>query len=86
MPEAEVICVICPAGCKIRVRHQDGDIVGLSGSECPKGDDYAANECLSPERVLTATVAVDGGELPRLPVRTDRQVPRDRLLECAPAA
>jgi len=85
MREAEVVCVICPAGCKVLVQHQDGKIVGLSGSECPRGDEYAAKECVSPERVLTATVAVDGGELPRLPVRTDRHIPRDRLLDCARA-
>jgi CxxC motif-containing protein len=85
MPEAEVICVICPVGCKVLVRHADGEILSLSGTECARGEDYAVKECLSPERVLTATVALDGGEIPRLPVRTDSHIPRDRLLECARA-
>jgi CxxC motif-containing protein len=83
MDETEVTCVICPVGCKVLVRHAEGNIVSLSGSECPRGDEYAAKECLSPERILTATVAAEGGELPRLPVKTDRHIPKDRLLECA---
>jgi len=83
MPSTEIICVICPVGCKVLVRHCGSEIISLSGSECARGDEYAAKECLSPERVLTATVAVDGGELPRLPVRTDRYIPRDALLGCA---
>ena len=85
MPESEIICVICPVGCKVLVRHEGGEILSLSGSECARGDEYAAAECLSPKRILTATVAVDGGELPRLPVRTDRHIPRDRLVDCARA-
>lgn len=83
MPESEIICIICPVGCKVLVRHKDGEIVSVSGSECARGDEYAAKECLSPERILTATVAVDGGELPRLPVKTDRHIRKDQLLVCA---
>lgn len=83
MDETEVICVICPVGCKVLVGYEGGKIVSLSGSECARGDEYAVKECLSPERILTATVAVDGGELARLPVKTDRHIPKDRLLDCA---
>jgi len=34
-----------------------------------------------PCRVVTTTVRVRGGEIPRLPVRTSRPFPKDRIFE-----
>ncbi len=63
----ELICIVCPAGCHIKV-DDDGKI---SGYTCEKGLNYATNEVTAPKRVITSTVKVEGGIHRRLPVKTN---------------
>ena len=53
----------------------------VSGNKCPKGEAYAISEVQDPRRVLTSTVLCEGLELKYLPVRTDKPVPKARLME-----
>lgn len=75
-----LICVVCPRGCRLEAV-QDGDRVSVSGNFCPRGIPYANAELRHPERLLTATVAIEGAALPLLPVKTSRPVPLARLGE-----
>ena len=75
----ELICITCPKGCRLKVDEQS---FAVSGNACPRGAVYGANELRNPVRVLTSTVAVvppAAGGLRRLPVKTDRPIPKDRL-------
>lgn len=64
-------------GCRVTV---DGNEV--SGHSCGRGRDWALAETVHPVRMLTTTVALVGGELELLPVRTQLPVPKDKLREC----
>ena len=83
MTEKEFICIMCPLGCAVTVKADDkGDIKEVIGNSCKKGDAYAREEFTSPKRVLTSTVALEGAEIRRLPVRTTGLVPKAKLFDC----
>jgi CxxC motif-containing protein/NADPH-dependent 2,4-dienoyl-CoA reductase/sulfur reductase-like enzyme len=68
-----IICILCPNGCEITKE--------LKGAMCGKGIEYAAQEILSPERTLTSSVKVLGGERPLVSVRTTGRIPKEQLAE-----
>ena len=71
------LCIGCPLGCRLEVDEDDaGAIVEIRGFSCKRGKEYAAQEHRDPRRVVTTTVAVEGGTLPRLPVRSAGTVPK----------
>jgi len=76
---SEVFCIVCPLGCRIGVE-QGSDGLILRGG-CSRGQEYARQEVTSPCRVVTTTVRIRGGEIPRLPVRTSAPFPRERIFE-----
>jgi CxxC motif-containing protein len=82
MKKAKITCISCPRGCGITVRHEHDRIVGMDGNYCPNGLIYAENEFLSPMRMLTSTVRIAGGELPLLPVKTKRPIPKGKIHDC----
>ena len=73
----ELVCIVCPAGCHITVA-DDGSITGYG---CERGLDYAKSETTCPVRVLTSTVRIEGGLHGRLPVRTDKAIPKAKMKE-----
>ncbi len=75
---AELICIVCPKGCHIKVS-DTGEVLG--GAGCEKGIAYAQNEQTNPMRVLTSTVILRGGRHPRLPVKTDAVIPKAKIFE-----
>lgn len=52
----EIICTICPIGCKIRVGKDQNDEFAFEGYTCKRGLQYAKDELLNPKRTLTTTV------------------------------
>jgi len=81
----EYTCTVCPVGCTLTVTVQNGEIVKVTGYECKRGTEYAAKEHTNPERMLTTTVRVEGGELPLVPVRTSQPIPKGAMLYCMDA-
>ena len=75
---AKLICIVCPKGCHLTV---DETTLSVSGNGCPRGAEYGKNELVSPVRVVTSTVKIEGGEISRLPVRTDKAVPKSKMFE-----
>ena len=88
----ELICITCPKGCHLKV---DEETFAVTGNSCPRGAVYGANELRNPVRVVTSTVVVKtspdkgrgtgeagGGVAPRrLPVKTDRPIPKGKMFE-----
>ncbi len=72
-------CVECPMGCQIEAGVENGVAVYVKGNSCPRGKLYAENEVVRPQRVLTTSVRCEGGKM--LPVKTDKPIPRDMMLE-----
>ena len=73
------VCTACPTGCIVTVS-DDG---GVAGNGCSRGRDHALQEKEHPVRTFTGTVRVSGSAEPLLPVRTDRDVPREDLFRLA---
>ena len=74
----EMICIQCPVGCKLVVVEKGGEI-HVEGNKCKRGKEYAINELRNPTRILTTTVFIEGGKHEMLPVKSDREIPKDLL-------
>ena len=74
-------CVVCPIGCEITVEYDGKEVKSVNGNTCKRGDAYARNEIVSPSRTLTSTVRVTGGEMPLVPVKTSKPIPKAMLFE-----
>ena len=80
--ETEIICIMCPTACRITLTIDDNNAVtDIANYQCKEGKKYAVVEYEFPGRVLTTTVLTEGSPHRLLPVRTDRPVPKDRLME-----
>lgn len=77
-------CINCPMGCSVTVTAGEGGLL-VEGNECRRGEEYSLQEYSDPRRVLTGTVKVEGGFLPRLPVKTAGPLPLDSINEAARA-
>ena len=76
----KMICIVCPNGC-----HLDATIVGgeitVTGNKCVRGVAFAKEELTAPKRSLTTTVATIFAEMPVVPVRTNGELPKDKVME-----
>lgn len=79
----EIICIVCPNGCHLRVDEENG--YQVSGNRCPKGAEYGREELLHPVRVLTGTVRLRGGVIARCPVKSLGAIPKGVILDAARA-
>ena len=78
----EIICIMCPLGCRIKVQVEGEEVKQVEGEGCKKGVKYAQQEVTFPGRILTTTVATDNPEMPLLPVRSNKALPKGKLIEC----
>ncbi len=81
MEEKVFVCVNCPMGCHVKVELENGEIREVSGNRCPRGKQYAMQECIQPMRILTSTVRVEGGMHRVLPVITSSEIPLEKMEE-----
>lgn len=75
-------CVACPIGCALTVQLEAGEITGVSGNACKRGEAYAETECLAPVRSLTTTVRVNGGAYPLVSVKSAAPLPKEKVFDC----
>lgn len=85
MKRRELICIGCPMGCSIVVEMEDGKVLSVTGNTCPRGESYARKEVTNPTRIVTTTVRVDGGKVPMINVKTEQDIPKDKIFECIAA-
>ena len=78
--EVALTCIGCPLGCGLTVTI-DGDDISVTGNTCPRGEIYARKEVTDPTRIVTSTVAVEGGVIRRVPVKTARDIPKGKIGE-----
>lgn len=67
-------CIVCPNGCEIEI-HKENEEWIVTGNLCPKGREFAINEMINPTRVICTTVKTIFEEYPRLPVKTQGEIP-----------
>lgn len=81
MKTHQLICIQCPIGCALTVTVGDSGEVTVTGNTCPRGAAYGEKEVTHPSRTVTSTVPLEGGALPRLPVRTRTDVPKEKIFD-----
>lgn len=74
-------CIICPTGCAITATPDQRGNVNFEGYTCKRGLEYARQEYFEPKRILTTTMRVENGKLPLVPVRTDKPIPKEKLVD-----
>lgn len=74
MSDITKTCIICPAGCTLTIRQENGQWL-VSGNRCARGKQYAIQEMTDPRRTVTATAATDNAEYPRIPLKSAAPVP-----------
>jgi CxxC motif-containing protein len=81
----ELTCINCPLGCQLKVTMEGKEVVSVEGNTCKRGDTYARKEVTNPTRIVTSTVKVSGGKVPMINVKTQNDVPKDKIFECVRA-
>ncbi len=75
----ELICIVCPKGCHLKVDEENG--YAVTGNTCLKGAEYGKNELLNPMRVVTSTVRAEGGAYQRCSDKTAGSIPKEKIFE-----
>ncbi len=81
MTTKKMICIECPVGCMLSVDIENCRAVKVEGNKCPKGEKYGISEVENPMRILTSAVLACGLEMKMVPVRTDKPIPKNKLIE-----
>ena len=76
----DMTCIICPRGCALKVEI-NGDNITVTGNSCPKGWQYAIDECTNPTRTVTSSVSVENREDTMVSVKTASPIPKDKIFE-----
>lgn len=74
----EMVCICCPRGCHLKV---DTEARTVEGNFCPRGQAYGISEITHPERTLTTTIKVEGGEIARVSCKTDKPIGKELLFK-----
>lgn len=72
----ELICIVCPNSCKLI--YENGEI---KGAKCPRGVKFGMDEMTAPKRTVCTTVKTAFKDMPVLPVRTDGDIPKDKIFD-----
>ena len=80
----EMICIVCPIGCRISAEYEQNDLTNLtlSGNQCKRGKTYVLEELTHPTRAVSSTVVLEGSDAVRLPVKTDGAIPKQLMFDC----
>ncbi|GAA0738314.1 DUF1667 domain-containing protein [Clostridium oceanicum] len=81
MKMRELTCIGCPLGCSLQAEIEDGKVVNVTGNTCPRGKIYAEKECTNPTRILTTSIAVEGGSDAVVSVKTEKDIPKGKIMD-----
>lgn len=79
--EQQITCINCPVGCRMTVTLENGQVTSVTGNTCKRGLLYAQQECVAPERMVTAVIAVEDRKTP-VSVKTRTPIPKVKIFEC----
>jgi len=76
----ELTCIVCPNGCLLKIEGS-GDNLKVTGAKCKKGDQFAREEQTCPKRTVCTTMKTAFPEIPVIPVRTAKEIPKEKIFE-----
>ena len=75
----ELTCIVCPKGCQLKAELENGVVTAVEGFTCPRGKQYAIDECTHPMRTVTTTARTANGGV--VAVKTDKTIPKEKMFE-----
>lgn len=75
----ELICIVCPKGCHLKV--DETNDYSVTGNSCLKGAEYGHKELVNPTRTITTTVQLLNSKERRVSVKTSCDVAKDKIFE-----
>ena len=85
MNERRLTCIGCPMGCQLLVKLEGNKVIEVTGNTCNRGKEYGKKECTNPTRIVTSSVYVEGGEIDVVPVKTESDIPKEKIFDCIKA-
>lgn len=82
MEKRILTCIGCPMGCELMVELDGETVTSISGYTCKRGKIYGEKEVTHPTRIVTTTVRVARGAAPVVPVKTKKDIPKDKIFQC----
>lgn len=79
--EKQIICTVCPRGCHMTVKGENGIVSSVENYSCPRGLEYAKTEFVAPVRILTTLVKISGKDNELLPVRSSKPLLMSKISE-----
>ena len=76
----ELVCIVCPRGCRMQITEENGKLQ-IAGNGCKRGAAFAESEWRDPHRTVCTTVRTAFPDVPVLPVRVSREIPKDRIFD-----
>ena len=76
----DLICIVCPRGCAMQAEIS-GDKVAVTGNACPKGEQYAIDECTKPTRMVTSIIRVNNRKDTMVSVKASHPIPKGQIFE-----
>lgn len=76
--EINLTCIVCPMGCSLKVKTENGEVKDVRGNSCPRGAAYARTEVTAPVRTLTTTVRA-GDKM--VSVKSSKPLPKEKISE-----
>lgn len=76
----QLVCIVCPRGCTMTLEGEGKD-VKVSGNSCKRGAEFAVSEMTEPKRTICTTVKTAFPDVPVLPVRVSKEIPKDRIFD-----
>lgn len=80
MTEEQVICIMCPLGCKMKVDEKDGSY-HIRGAACTNGEEYALQEVTAPGRVVMSVLCCEKSDIPTVAVKTNKPIPKEKIFQ-----
>lgn len=75
-----LVCIVCPNGCTLNVEGE-GENLKVTGNRCKRGTDFAVSEMTNAVRTICSTVRTVFSDVPVLPVRVSREIPKNRIFD-----
>ena len=82
METRNLTCIGCPMGCPLTVKIENGTVLSVEGNTCKRGAIYGKKEVTDPTRIVTTTVHVSGGVENMVSVKTQSDIPKDKIFDC----
>ncbi len=76
-----ITCINCPVGCRMEVTKEGDQVLSVAGNTCRRGEAYARQECVAPERMVTAVAPVQGRDTP-VSLKTRAPIPKRLIDDC----